>query len=128
MVGVSWGWPVRERPRAAGGPIGTGGLTEEAMLRVTEDLLELRHWAEGRGGSPCRHPDGRIGLCFGGDPGPALPVGWDEFEATFCLGRCVFVYDDSPGKDRAFIGGVEEARAYVASADPHVSGWAGPTP
>jgi hypothetical protein len=98
------------------------------MLRVTEDLLELRHWAEERNGRPCRHPDGRIGLCFGGDPRPALAVGWDEFEANFCLGRYVVVYDDSPGCSHVFLGSVEEARAYVASADPHVSGAAGPTP
>jgi hypothetical protein len=98
------------------------------MLRVSEDLLELRHWAEERYGHPCRHPDGRIGLCFGADPSPALPVGWDEFEANFCLGRCVFVYDDSPGCNHVFIGNVNEARVYVASADPHVSGTAGPTP
>ncbi len=98
------------------------------MLRVTQDLLELRHWAEERGGSPCRHHDGRIGLCFGNDPWPALPVGWDEFEINFCMGQCVCVYDDAPGSNRAFVGGFHEARAYVASADPRVSGAAGPTP
>lgn len=98
------------------------------MLRVTEDLLELRRWAEERGGSPCRHPDGRIGLCFEEGPGPALPVGWDEFEANFCIGRCVLVYDDAPGCHHVFIGSTDEARRYVRSADPHVSGSAGPTP
>lgn len=98
------------------------------MLRVTEDILELRHWAEERQGSPCRFPDGRISLCFGRKLGPALPVGWDEFEANFCVGRCVFVYDDSPGCNHVFIGTADEARAYVSSADPRVSGAAGPTP
>jgi len=98
------------------------------MLRVTVDLLELRHWAEERNGSPCRYTDGRISLCFEADPRPALPVDWDEFEATFCIWRCVFVYDDAPGCNHVFIGTTEEARAYVASADPHVSGTAGPTP
>jgi hypothetical protein len=98
------------------------------MLRVSEDILELRRWAEERGGSPCRHPDGRIGLCFGRDPSPALRVDWDEFETNFCIGRCAFVYDDSPGCNHVFIGTADEARAYVASADPRVSGSAGPTP
>ena len=98
------------------------------MLRVTEDVLELRRWAEEGGGDPCRYPNGRITLCFGRDRGPALPVGWDEFEANVCLGRCVFVYDDAPGCRHVFIGTADEARRYVASADPHVSGAAGPTP
>ena len=98
------------------------------MLRVTDDLLELRRWAEERGGRPCRDLGGRIGLCFGADPSPAIAIGWDEFEPNFCLGRCAFVYDDAPGCNRYFIGGADDARAYVATADPHVSGSAGPTP
>ena len=98
------------------------------MLRATQDLLELRNWAERRGGSPCRHWNGRIGLCFGDDPWPALRVGWDEFEINFCLGHCVCVYDDSPGSSHVFIGSGDEARVYVASSDARVSGTAGPTP
>jgi hypothetical protein len=98
------------------------------VLRVTDDLLELRHWAEERGGCPCRALDGRIGLCFGVDPAPALLVGWDEFESNFVLRRCVLVYDDAPGSIAVFIGDAVEARAFVASADPRVSGAAGPTP
>lgn len=98
------------------------------MLRVTEDLLELRRWAEERGGTPCRAPDGRIGLCFGCDPSPAIAVGWDEFEANFCIGRCVCVYDDAPGSKQAFVGDAAAARAFIAAADPRVSGVAGPTP
>jgi hypothetical protein len=98
------------------------------MLRTTEDVLELRRWAEERGGAPCRRLDGRIGLCFGGDPRPAVFVDWDEFEVNFCLGRCVFVYDDSPGSACSFVGDAEEARAFIASAPPRASGVAGPTP
>ena len=92
------------------------------MLRVTDDILELRHWVEERGGSPCRSADGRLGLCFGADPSPALPVGWDEFEPTFVLGRSVLVYDDAPGCNHCFVGTMEEARAYVAAADPRITG------
>jgi len=98
------------------------------MLRVTQDLLETRRWVESRGGRPCRYPDGRIGLFFVGTAEPALLVGWDEFEANFRLGSCVIVYDDGPGCQDAFVGSVEEARDYVLSADPWLSGMAGPTP
>ena len=98
------------------------------MLRATQDLLELRNWAERRGGSPCRHWHGRIGLCCGAVPGPALRVGWDEFEINFRLGQSVCVYDDGPGSNNVFIGSGDEARSYVASADPRTSGAAGPTP
>lgn len=84
------------------------------MLRTTEDLLELRRWAEARGGAPCRSPDGRVGLCFGGDPAPALLVGWDEFGANFKVGRGVAVY--APGSAGCFVGTAAEAHAYVARA------------
>jgi len=96
------------------------------MLRVTEDVLEVRHWAEERGGSPCRRPDGHLTLCFGADPSPAIPVGWEEFEPNFMLGRCVLVYDDSPGCNHCLVGTMEEARAYVAAADPRLTGAATP--
>jgi hypothetical protein len=98
------------------------------MLRATDDILELRHWVEERCGQPCRFADGKLGLCFGEELAGATLVGWDEFEPTFCAGLCVFVYDDSPGCNHHFIGSREEARGYVAAADPRASGSAGPTP
>ena len=98
------------------------------MLRVTDDLLELRQWVEARAGHPCRRPDGALALCFEAIPAPALLVDWGEFEATFVAARCVLVYDDAPGCNRCFVGPVSEAQAYVAGADPRVSGAGGPTP
>jgi hypothetical protein len=97
------------------------------LLRVTDDVLELRQWAEERRGRPCRRPDGRIGLCFGHGLDVVL-IGWEEFEPNFCVGRCVFVYDDAPKCTRWFIGTPEEARAYVSAADPWLTGATGPTP
>ncbi len=97
------------------------------MLRVTDDILEVRHWAEERKGGPCRRADGRIGVCFG-ERLQVHRIGWDEFEPAFCAGRCVLVYDDAPDCTRWFIGSEEEARAYVASSDPRLSGSAEPTP
>jgi len=49
-------------------------------------------------------------------PGDAcsVDVGWDEFEPAFCAARSVFVYDDAPGARRHFIGGLDEAQAYLA--------------
>lgn len=91
------------------------------MLRVTQDVVELRRWAEARGARPCRdRSTGRPALVFGDDP-CAVPVGWDEFEPTFCAGRCVFVYDEAPGSRRAFVGTAEEARAWVAAETGHSS-------
>ena len=97
------------------------------MLRVTDDILEVRHWAEERGACPCRDAQGRIGLCFGDRVDVAL-VGWDEFEPSFVLGRRVLVYDDAPDCRHHFIGTQEEARAYVAAADPRLTGAAEGTP
>jgi hypothetical protein len=97
------------------------------MLRVTDEILEVRCWAEERGGKPCRGVDGRVGLCFGDRIDVAL-VGWDEFEPTFRLGRCVLVYDDAPDCRHHFIGSQDEARAYVAAQNPRLSGAQGPTP
>ncbi len=83
------------------------------MLRVTTDILELRHWAESRGGRPCRDVrTGRIGLAFGADP-CAFPVGWDELEPAFFYEHDVFVYDDAPGATRCFVGRADEAQAFV---------------
>jgi hypothetical protein len=98
------------------------------MLRVTDDLLELRRWAEVHGGAPCRRRDGTLTLCFGAPPDAALTVGWDEFEVNFVLRGNVLVYDDAPGCTHCFVGSLAEARAYVAAADPRASGVAGPTP
>ncbi len=83
------------------------------MLRVTGDVVELRRWAESRGGRPCREAGtGRLRLEFGGGCGE-LEVGWEEFEPNFCAGRCVFVYDDAPGAVRWFIGSEADAHEYV---------------
>ncbi|HET9599514.1 MAG TPA: hypothetical protein VFP65_28320 [Anaeromyxobacteraceae bacterium] len=92
------------------------------MLRVTDDVLELRSWAEERGGQPCRQPDGRLAFRFGPDLGDALHVGWDEFEAAFVHARRAFVYDDSPGCTQCFVGTSEEARAFVVRYAPHLTG------
>jgi hypothetical protein len=85
------------------------------MLRVTADVLELRRWAEARGGRPCRDAEsGRLRVAFG-DDGCAIEVGWAEFEPAFRAGRCVLVYDDAPGTRRHFVGPADEAQAYVAA-------------
>ncbi len=87
------------------------------MYRVTQDVMELRHWAEARGAQPCRDAEsGRIAFAFGGEP-CAVPVGWDEFEPAFCATRCVFVYDDAPGSRRHFLGSEPEAQAFVCGGD-----------
>jgi hypothetical protein len=84
------------------------------MLRATEDVVEIRHWAEGRGARPCRDQEtGRLGLALPGEPCTAAEVDWAEFEATFLAMRFVFVYDDSPGARRVFVGGVDEAYRFV---------------
>lgn len=86
------------------------------MLRVTEDVLEMRRWAETHGARPCRDAaTGRLWLSMVDDP-CAFPVGWDEFEPAFCAGRCVFVYDDAPGSPRFFVGAQDEARRFVSAA------------
>ncbi len=85
------------------------------MLRVTDDVLELRRWAEARGGRPCRDAaDGRLRVAFPPGDACAVDVGWDEFEPAFCAARCVFVYDDAPGARRHFVGPMDEAHAFIA--------------
>jgi hypothetical protein len=85
------------------------------MLRVTDDVLELRRWAEARGGRPCRDgTSGRLRVAFAGDS-CSVYVGWDEFEPAFCAGRCAFVYDDAPDARRHFIGTLDEAQAFLAA-------------
>ncbi len=98
------------------------------MLRVTDDLMEVRHWAERRGGRPCRRLDGQPCLTFEPSAPSAIPVGWDEFEAAFVLGRCVLAYDDAPGCVRCFIGKESDIRAFVRTLDPRARGAEGPTP
>ncbi len=87
------------------------------MLRATQDVLELRTWAQSRGGWPCRRLDGKIALNFPGEPCRGVEIGWDEFEPNFCVGRCVLVYDDSVGSTRWFIGNDEEARRFVSERE-----------
>ncbi|HEU4383301.1 MAG TPA: hypothetical protein VFR85_07315 [Anaeromyxobacteraceae bacterium] len=97
------------------------------MLRVTDDVLELRRWAESRGGWPCRDPaTGRLAVAFPGDVWDGVEIGWDEFEPTFCSGRCVFVYDDAWKSHRCFVGSEAEARAFVSWA--MAAGAAPPSP
>jgi hypothetical protein len=85
------------------------------MLHVTDDVMELRAWAESRGGWPCRDEvTGRLAVAFPGGGDHGVEIGWDEFEPTFCQGRCVFVYDDAMGSRRCFVGSEAEARAFVA--------------
>lgn len=85
------------------------------MLRTTQDVVEIRRWAEARGGRPCRdEADGRLVIALPGEPCDAREVGWDEFEPTFCILGCVFVYDDSPGARRMFVGTPEAARDWMA--------------
>ena len=84
------------------------------MLRATEDVVEIRRWAEGRGARPCRDQQtGRLGIAFPGEPCAAADVDWAEFEVTFLTKRDVFVYDDAPGARRVFVGDVDEAYRFV---------------
>jgi hypothetical protein len=98
------------------------------MLRVTEELIEVRRWAEHRKARPCRRLDGSLAIAFEDAAPPGLPVGWDEFETTFVLERCVLVYDESPGSHRYFVGPAQPARAWIRSLDPRLSGAVGDTP
>lgn len=84
------------------------------MLRVTQDVLEIRRWAETHGARPCREEaSGRLLLVLGGEPCAVLGVGWDEFEPAFLASQSVCVYDDSPGVRRVFVGPPDEARRFV---------------
>jgi hypothetical protein len=83
------------------------------MLRVTQDVVEIRGWVQSRGGWPVRRLDGRIAIGFRGEVRRGVDIEWGEFEPNFCVGRWVFVYDDAPGSARWFLGSAEEARRYV---------------
>jgi hypothetical protein len=86
------------------------------MWRVTQDVVEIRGWVQGRGGWPCRLLDGRIALNFPGERCRGLEIGWDEFGPNFCFGRCVFVYDDAAGAGGWFLGSAQEAHHFVSEA------------
>lgn len=97
------------------------------MFRTTQDVVELRRWAEMRGARPCRDDrTGRLALVMPNRPGGcALEVGWDEFEPTFLASGEVFVYDDAPGHARCFIGPAAEAHAFICTGvvdGPHALG------
>jgi hypothetical protein len=84
------------------------------MLRVTQDVLEIRRWAEVHDANPCRaEASGRLALVLSGERCSAVGVGWDEFEATFLASQSVCVYDDSPGSRRVFVGSLDEAHRFV---------------
>lgn len=88
------------------------------MLRVTEDVLEVRGWAERHGAKPCRDErTGVLELALPGEP-CVLDVGWDEWEPAFRSQRSVFVYDDSAAWELRshFVGNEEEARRWVDAA------------
>ncbi len=86
------------------------------MLRSTDDVVEIRRWAEQRGGRPARDPaTGRLLVVAPGAPGAAIAVGWDEFETTLLWDHLVCVYDDAPGSLRCFCGPMAEAHAYVTA-------------
>ena len=89
------------------------------MLRATQAVTEIRRWAEARGGRPCRdEASGQIGIALPGLPCEARDVGWDEFEVTFRVTGCVFVYDDAPGSRRMFVGAPDAARAWMSGGGP----------
>lgn len=101
------------------------------MLRTTQDVVELRRWAEAREARPCREEaSGRLALAMPGEACPAAlqEVGWEEFEPAFAYSRAVAVYDDAPGGRRCFVGGYDEAHAFVASCRPSWQGGAGAAP
>jgi len=87
------------------------------MLRTTQDVVELRRWAEGRGARPCRDAaSGQLLLAFPGIACDGVEVGWEEFEPAFVHSRMVCVYDDAPGARRCFISRAEGAQAFVCGA------------
>jgi hypothetical protein len=95
------------------------------VFRTTQDVVEVRRWAEIHGARPCRDElTGRLLLAFPGEGG-AFEVGWDEFEPTFLLNHDVFVCDDALGHTTNFIGGAAEAHAFLCGRrvdGPHAHG------
>jgi hypothetical protein len=93
------------------------GTERWPMLRVTDDVLEVRRWAERHGARPCRDREsGRLMLAAPGEPCPSIEVGWDEWEPAFRWTRCVLVYDDAPGLRPRFVGDEDAARRWLAAA------------
>jgi hypothetical protein len=91
------------------------------VFRTTQDVVEIRRWAEAHGARPCRDEHtGRLGLALPGE-GKECDVGWDEFEPTFLMSHDVFVYDDAPGRARCFVGPASEARDFLCGGaqGPH---------
>jgi hypothetical protein len=83
------------------------------VFRTTQDVVELRRWAEAHGARPCRDErTGRLLLALPAQGG-ACDVGWDEFEATFLACHDVFVYDEAPGRPRCFVGPAADAHAFI---------------
>lgn len=82
------------------------------MLRVTQDVVQVRRWAEERRGRPARRLDGRIALNLPGDICRGVEIGWDEFEPVFCAGRLAFAHGEA-GSDLWFIGTPREAREFL---------------
>jgi hypothetical protein len=88
------------------------------MFRATQDVVELRRWAELRGARPCRDAEsGQLQLAFPDGACQSVEVGWDEFEPAFVYAREVFVYDDAPGGRRCFIGPLADAQAFVCGGE-----------
>jgi hypothetical protein len=86
------------------------------MLRVTEDVLEVRRWAERHGARPCRDQEtGHLKLAMPGER-CTVDVGWAEWEPAFVWGRNVLVYDDAPGVGPHFVGDEAQARRWLAAA------------
>ncbi len=104
-------WHPEAETRGPARPAGGDGAS---MLRVTRDIVDVRRWAELRGGRPCRNAAGEITLAFEGEPCDFV-IGWDEFEPTFCAGHCVFVYDEAPGSHRFFVGAQEDADRFIGA-------------
>ncbi len=83
------------------------------MYRTTQDVVEVRRWAEARGYRPCRDElSGRLVLAFPDQAG-CPEVGWEEFEPAFLVAQQVFVCDEGPGHIRCFVGPPGEARDFL---------------
>lgn len=90
------------------------------MLQVTQGVSAVRRWTEERQGWPCRRLDGSLAVGFAGEQCLGIDIGWDEFEATFCSQRSVFVCDAEPTSRVCFVGPPDEARRFLAD----MQGWA----
>jgi hypothetical protein len=84
------------------------------MVRITQNVVEVRSWVQARSGWPCRRLDGGIAVSFPGDRCRGIEIGWDEFEPNFCARRYVLALDDAHGSTRHFLGSVADARTYLA--------------